>query len=94
MSDSCNPMNCSLLGSYAHGIQILQARILEWIVISFSKIFFIKHVCVLSKLLFDNGAFPRCQTPRFLFKSILSQVLTNSVQHRLNIFLALGIQSM
>ena len=35
MSDSCNPMNCSLPGSSVHGI--LQARILEWVAISFSK---------------------------------------------------------
>ena len=28
MSDSCNPMDCSLPGSSIHGI--LQARILEW----------------------------------------------------------------
>ena len=31
----CNPMDCSLPGSSAHGI--FQARILEWIVISFFK---------------------------------------------------------
>ena len=92
MSDSCDPMNCSLPGSYVHGI--LQARILEWFAISFSRIFFIKYVCIFSKLLFDNSAFPRCQTAGFLIKSILSQVLTNSVQHRLNMFLALRIQSM
>ena len=30
----CNPMNCSLPGSSVHGI--LQARILEWVAISFS----------------------------------------------------------
>ena len=30
----CNPMDCSLPGSSLHGI--LQARILEWIAISFS----------------------------------------------------------
>ena len=35
MSDSCDPMNCSLPGSSVHGI--LQARKLEWVVISFSK---------------------------------------------------------
>ena len=29
MSDSCNPMDCSLPGSSVHGI--LQARILEWL---------------------------------------------------------------
>ena len=34
MSDSCNSMNCSLPGSSVHGI--LQARKLEWVVISFS----------------------------------------------------------
>ena len=31
----CDPMDCSLPGSSVHGI--LQARILEWIVISFSR---------------------------------------------------------
>ena len=31
----CDPMNCSPLGSSIHGI--LQARILEWITISFSR---------------------------------------------------------
>ena len=31
----CNPMDCSLPGSSVHGI--LQARILEWVVISFSR---------------------------------------------------------
>ena len=34
MSDSCDPMDCSLSGSSVHGI--LQARILEWVAISFS----------------------------------------------------------
>ena len=31
----CNPSDCSLLGSSVHGI--LQARILEWVAISFSR---------------------------------------------------------
>ena len=31
----CDPMDCSLAGSSVHGI--LQARILEWVAISFSK---------------------------------------------------------
>ena len=35
MSDSCNPMNCSLPSSFIHGI--LQARTLEWVDISFSR---------------------------------------------------------
>ena len=30
----CNPMDCSLPGSYIHGI--FQARVLEWVAISFS----------------------------------------------------------
>ena len=34
MSDSCNPMDCSPPGSSVYGI--LQARILEWVAISFS----------------------------------------------------------
>ena len=35
MSDSCHPMHCSLPGSSVHGI--LQARILEWVTISFFR---------------------------------------------------------
>ena len=35
MSNSCNPVNCSLPGSSVHGI--LQAEILEWAVMSFSR---------------------------------------------------------
>ena len=31
----CNPMDCSPLGSSVHGI--LQARILEWVAIPFSR---------------------------------------------------------
>ena len=31
----CNPMDCSLPGSSAHGI--FQARVLEWVAIAFSK---------------------------------------------------------
>ena len=35
LSDSCDPMDCSLPGSSVHGI--LQERILEWVAISFSR---------------------------------------------------------
>ena len=35
VSNSLNPMDCSLPGSSVHGI--LQARILEWVAISFSR---------------------------------------------------------
>ena len=31
----CDPMDCSLPGSLVHGI--LQAKVLEWVAISFSK---------------------------------------------------------
>ena len=31
----CDPMDCSLSGSYVHGIS--QARIMEWVAISFSR---------------------------------------------------------
>ena len=37
MSDSLQPMGCSLPGSSVH--RILQARLLEWVAISFSMIF-------------------------------------------------------
>ena len=35
VSDSCNPMNCSLPDSSVYGL--LQARILEWVATPFSK---------------------------------------------------------
>ena len=35
VSDSCDPMDCSLPGSSFHGI--LQAKILEWVAISFFR---------------------------------------------------------
>ena len=35
MSDLCDPMDCSLQGSSIHGI--FQARVLEWVAISFSR---------------------------------------------------------
>ena len=35
VSNSCNSMDCSLPGSSVHGI--LQARILGWVTISFSR---------------------------------------------------------
>ena len=31
----CDPMDCSLLGSSVHGL--FQARVLEWVAISFSR---------------------------------------------------------
>ena len=36
----CDPMDCSLPGSFVHGI--LQARILEWVAISFSRVLLLK----------------------------------------------------
>ena len=36
VSDSCDPMDCSPPDSSVHGI--LQARILEWVAISFSRV--------------------------------------------------------
>ena len=35
MSDCCDPMACSLPGSFVHGIS--QARTLEWVAIPFSR---------------------------------------------------------
>ena len=36
LAQSCNPMDCSLPGSSVHGL--FQARILEWVAISFSSV--------------------------------------------------------
>ena len=35
MSDSCDPVDCSLAGSSVHGI--FQARMLEWFAVSFIR---------------------------------------------------------
>ena len=43
----CNPMDCSLPGSSAHGI--FQSRVLEWVAISFSKRGIIMYFFFLSK---------------------------------------------
>ena len=38
----CDPMDCSLPGSSIHGI--LQARVLEWVAISFSNCYLMMHI--------------------------------------------------
>ena len=54
----CNPMDCSPPGSFVHGIS--QARILEWVVISFSKGSFWPrdqtHVCCLGRQILYHWA--------------------------------------
>jgi len=47
VSDFCDPMDCSLLGSSVHGI--LQARVLEWGAIAFSEFMWL-----------DTGKFKIC----------------------------------
>ena len=37
-----DPIDCSLPGSYAHGI--FQARVLEWVAIAFSKMLALKRI--------------------------------------------------
>ena len=55
MSDSCNPMNCSLSVTSVHGI--LQARILKWVAISFSRgSFQSRNWIQLSHIAFSNWA--------------------------------------
>ena len=55
----CNPMDCSLPGSSAHGI--FQARVLEWVAISFSKeaplLVFIWRFCARHSLFLTNLIF-------------------------------------
>ena len=43
----CDPMDCSLPGSSAHGI--FQSRVLEWVAISFSKRGIVMYFFFLSK---------------------------------------------
>ena len=49
MSDSCDPVDQSLPGSSVHGI--FQARMLEWVAISFSNLFFFFKFIYLTALL-------------------------------------------
>ena len=52
----CNPMDCSLPGSSIHGI--LQARVLEWVAISFSKV----HCTLLFSQHQFSSVTPLCST--------------------------------
>ena len=58
----CNPMDCNLPGSSAHGI--FQARVLEWVAIAFSSksLDFVKdnlfRLCLFSKELLEYGPLP------------------------------------
>ena len=56
----CNPMDCSLPGSFVHGI--LQVRILEWVAISFSggSTLLRDQTCVLGFLLWKADSLPLC----------------------------------
>ena len=39
-----NPMDCSLPGSPIHGI--FQARVLEWVAIAFSKVYYVRNILI------------------------------------------------
>ena len=73
--DSCDPMDCSLTGSSVY--RILQARILEWVAISFSKV-----CCINAKLLafsffhFFSKLFFILQIPGL--KTVLSNMVATS----------------
>ena len=60
----CNPMDCSLPGSSAHGT--FQARVLEWVTIAFSG--------------YDNESIPndRCMTKGAPTRQILPDVITTN----------------
>ena len=51
MSQSCDPMDCRLLGSSVHGI--LQARKLKWVAISFSNLSFPSPTYIILEGLFS-----------------------------------------
>ena len=51
-AQSCNPMDCSQPGSSVHGL--FQARILEWVAISFSIFSYFKSHCSVMSLFFLN----------------------------------------
>ena len=68
----CEPIGCSPPGYYVHAIS--QARILEWVAISFSKGFFLTQELNLH-LLFGRGTlyhFATCEAPEVVFRGALS----------------------
>ena len=63
----CDPMDCSLLGSSVHGI--LQARILEWVAISFFRD------------LPDSGLKPTLGKSLICFVSLYSYLVILDISH-------------
>ena len=55
MSDSSDPMDCSLPGSSVRGI--FQAKVLEWGAIAFSEVMLNVQVCVVSLSLCGSVSF-------------------------------------
>ena len=64
-TQACNPVDCSLPGSSVHGLS--QARILEWVAISFS---WDCHICV--SLRFTKKKFPINTKNWLIFLNFLS----------------------
>ena len=73
MSHSCNPMDCRLPGFSAHGI--CQARIVEWIAISFSMESFQLRSPVLADGFFTTDSLP-------VMVSWLEQALVGTLRKR------------
>ena len=73
MSDSCDPIDCSLPGSSVHGI--LQARILEWIAISLSRLSSQRsnqtQVSCLAGRFFTDWATREAQVSSLVFRSLI-----------------------
>ena len=65
MPDSCDPVDCSLPGSSAHGI--LQARTLGWVTVSFSS----KWGLIASTSLGHEGAQERQRLLKFLTQGLV-----------------------
>ena len=61
----CDPMDCSLPGSSVHGI--LQARILEWVAMPFSRVFHSRCSINVCQKRTDELAGFACSTPKFTY---------------------------
>ena len=75
LSNSCDPMECSLPGSSVH--RILLARILEWVAISSSRGSSWLNLCLLCLLHWQEGSLPLCHLK---VKSESCSVVSNSLQ--------------
>ena len=74
----CDPMDCSLSGSSVHGI--FQARMLEWIAISFSR-GLSRYPALISVLIYGSSVGPSCVTLEDTCLRVLEKLRWDGIQY-------------